>query len=208
MSDPIPKAAPPSFAGFYREHVSRVGRWAARLVGNDGDAEDVVQDVFLVVSRKWPALRTDANVTSWLFQITRKIAANQRRQLRWRRLWSTRDELVTAQTEAPGPDIELERRMAVALFHRAVDHLPEKQRTVFVLYELEGMATAAIAELTQRNLSTVKVQLARARERFIAVYGRLLRRECEGQEIELRQLAERVLQPGDDSPARLGKKRS
>jgi RNA polymerase sigma-70 factor, ECF subfamily len=208
MSDSIPKAAPSSFAGFYREHAPRVGRWAARLVGSDGDVEDVVQEVFLVVSRKWPELRTDANVTSWLFQITRRIAANQRRRLRWRRLWSKTDDLVTVEAEAAGPDVELERRMTVALFHRAVDHLPEKQRTVFVLYELEGMATAAIAELTQRKLSTVKVQLARARERFIAAYGRLLRRECEGREIELRQLAERVAPAGNALPAHLGKKTS
>jgi RNA polymerase sigma-70 factor, ECF subfamily len=197
-----------TFAESYREYAPRVAQWAARLGGTSVDAEDIVQEVFLVVSRKWSALRADGNFTSWLFQVTRKIVANQRRRMRWRRLWSGGDELASLRCEGPDPDAELDRRLTLALFHRAVDRLPEKQRTVFVLFELEGMSTAAIAELTQRNLSTVKVQLARARQRFAAIYRRLLRRECEGQGIELGQLAERVVNAAAPPAPRLGKKTS
>jgi RNA polymerase sigma-70 factor, ECF subfamily len=197
-----------TFAETYREYAPRVAQWAARLGGTSVDAEDIVQEVFLVVSRKWSTLRADGNLTSWLFQVTRKIAANQRRHMRWRRLWSANDELASVPYNSPDPDVELERRRTLALFHRAVDRLPEKQRTVFVLFELEGMSTAAIAELTQRNLSTVKVQLARARGRFAAVYRRLLRRECEAQGIELGQLAEKVVNARVLSAPRLGKKTS
>jgi len=89
-----------------------------------------------------------------------------------------------------------------------VDRLPEKQRTVFVLYELEGMSTPAIAELTQRNLSTVKVQLTRARGHFMAAYQRLLRRECAGEGLELSQLAQRVVKDDSQSTLRFGKKTS
>jgi RNA polymerase sigma-70 factor, ECF subfamily len=201
-------AALGTFAETYRDYAARVARWAARLGGSDADVEDIVQEVFLVVSRKWSTLRADDNFASWLFQVTRKIAANQRRRLRWRRLWSRGDDVASAFWDGPNPDAELERRQALALFHRALDRLPEKQRTVFALFELEGMSTAAIAELVQRNLSTVKVQLVRARERFIAVYRRLLRQECEGQGIDLGQLAERVVNAEAMPAPRLGKKTS
>jgi RNA polymerase sigma-70 factor (ECF subfamily) len=204
----IPATTPATFAEAYRDYAARVARWSARLGGSDADVEDVVQEVFLVVSRKWPTLRADGHFTSWLFQVTRKIVANQRRHLRWRRLWSGNQELASVPDHGPDPDAELDRQLTLALFHRAVDRLPEKQRTVFVLFELEGMSTAAIAELTQRNLSTVKVQLARARGRFVTVYRRLLRRECDGQDIELGQLAERVINAGSLSAPRLGKKTS
>src|SRR5512141_827462 len=147
--------APSTFAEAYRTYAARVARWAARLGGGDGEVEDVVQEVFLVVSRKWHTLRGDGNFASWLFQVTRKLVANQRRRLRWRRLWSGPEALATVGCDGPDLDAELERRRMVELFHRAVDRLPEKQRTVFVLFELEGMSTAAIAELTQRNQSTV-----------------------------------------------------
>jgi RNA polymerase sigma-70 factor, ECF subfamily len=200
--------APGTFAEAYREHAAQVARWAARLSGSDGDVEDVVQEVFLVVSRKWHTLRADGNFVSWLFQVTRKIVANQRRRLRWRRLWSGHEELASVRCEGPDPDAELERRRMVALFHRAIDRLPEKQRTVFVLFELEGMSTAAIAELVQRNHSTVKVQLARARAHFVMAFRRLLRREHDGEESELGQLAEKVVKASTQSAPRLGKKTS
>jgi len=199
-------ATPSSFVQAYREHAAHVARWAGRLGGLDCDVEDVVQEVFLVVSRKWASVRDDGNFTSWLFQITRKISANQRRRLRWRRLWAGHDELARLPWAGLGPDAELDRRRAVALFHRALDRLPEKQRTVFALYELDALSTQAIAELTQRKLSTVKVQLVRARERFIAAYRRLLRRECEGTVPP--QLAPGVVGRDAEATSRLGKKTS
>jgi hypothetical protein len=89
-----------------------------------------------------------------------------------------------------------------------VDQRTDNQRAVFVLYELEGESTAAIAELTQRNLSTVKVQLARARERFMAAYQRLLRQECNEVGVGLAQMAQRVVEQEDLPMARWRKKTS
>jgi len=200
--------APGTFAEAYREYAAQVARWAARLGGSEVDVEDVVQDVFLVVSRKWSTIRADGNFVSWLFQITRKMVANHRRRLRVRRLWFRDADIATVRCAAPDPDAMLERRRALALFHRAIGSLPEKPRAVFVLFELEGMSTAAIAELMQRNHSTVKVQLVRARERFVAAYRRLLRHEYNGQETELGQLAEKVVQAGVPPASRSGKQTS
>jgi RNA polymerase sigma factor (sigma-70 family) len=204
----IRAAAPGSFVEAYRDYAPRVARWVAHLGGLECDLEDVVQEVFLVVSKKWPTFRDDGNFTAWLFGITRKIAANQRRRLRWRRLWSGDHDLAGLRWDGLGADAELERRRVMALFHRALDRLPEKQRSVFVLYELEGMSTPAIAELTQRNLSTVKVQLTRARDHFIAAYQRLLRRDCDGESLGLSEIAQRVVVADGQSELRLGKKPS
>ena len=203
----VRRAVPGSFAEVYRDNSAQVARWAARLGGPDSEVEDVVQEVFLVVSRKLSGFRDDGNLTSWLFQITRKIVANQRRRLRWRRLWSG-DQLGCLLSEGLSPDAELERRQVVTLFHRAMDRLPERQRTVFALYELDGMSTPAIAELIGRNLSTVKVQLCRARERFTVAYQRLLHRECDNQGVELSRLALKVVVPDAPASPRFGKKTS
>jgi RNA polymerase sigma-70 factor (ECF subfamily) len=204
----VPATIPRSFAEAYRAYAAQVTRWTGRLSGLDGDVEDAVQEVFLVVSRKLPTFPADGNFVSWLFQITRKIVANQRRRLRWRRLWAGHEELADVPWEGLDADAELERHRVVMLFHRALDRLPEKQRTVFVLYELEGLSTPEIAEIAQRNLSTVKVQLVRARERFIEVYQRLLRRDCDGRGIGLAQLAQRVVKDDSQSTLRFGKKTS
>lgn len=208
MPSPVASGPPSSFAELYREHAARVARWAQRLGGPDADVEDIVQEVFLVVSRKWAEVRRDPGLVSWLFQITRRIVANQRRRLHWKRLWSRERDLASLPCEGAGPDGELERAHMLALFHRALDRLPEKQRTVFLLFELEGLSTAAIATLTGRNLSTVKVQLVRARERFLATLRRLLQSERGSDDAVLERLAERVVKASVPSPARLGKKTS
>jgi RNA polymerase sigma-70 factor (ECF subfamily) len=185
-----------------------VARWADRLGGVDCDVEDIVQEVFLVVSRKLTSIRADGNFTSWLFQVTRKITANQRRRTWWRRLWTGDEALEQMPWPGLGPEADLERRRAMVLFHHALGRLPEKQRTVFALYELEGMTTAEIAELVERNPSTVKVQLLRARERFMTVYGKLLRSQHVGDEGALSALANRVVTADAQPAARIGRKTS
>jgi len=205
-SVPDRKREPPSFARIYREYAPRVLRWAARLAGPDVESEDVVQEVFWVVSRKLDAFREEKQLLSWIFQITRKIAANHRRRARWRRLWAGSDSLANLATAEVGPDAALERRRLVVLFQRALDHLNEKQRTVFVLYELEGHSALAIAELTRQNHSTVKVQLSRARDRFIAAYQKLLRQECNEVGTGLAQLARKVVDQNASPITRWGKK--
>ena len=65
-----------------------------------------------------------------------------------------------------------------ALLYHALDELPEKYRTVFVLYEIEELSSTVIAELCRLNPSTVRVQLVRARARFLHVYHKLLRKSA------------------------------
>ena len=167
---------PASFDEAYREHVQTVARWARHLGGTDVDVEDIVQEVFLVVSRRLAGFRGDARFTSWLFEITRKIVANHRRRRRWLVLGTGKEVWARLASSDRDPLAELERRQAGALVYRALDRLPEKYRTVLVLYEIEGLSTREIAELCQLHLSTLKVHLFRAREKFMARYQRLLKK--------------------------------
>jgi RNA polymerase sigma-70 factor (ECF subfamily) len=175
LADPAALAAPTSFEEAYRDYAQCAARWARNLGGAEIEVEDVVQEVFLVVSRRLRDFRGEARFGSWLFEITRKIVANHRRRQRWR-FWTGKPE-VALTTAAPGPDPEAElgKRRAAALFYQALSQLPEKYRTVLVLFEIEGLSTQAIAELRGQKLATVKVQLARARQRFLARYQQLLK---------------------------------
>ena len=175
---PANYTTPASFQEAYRDHAQTAARWARQLGGADIDVEDVVQEVFLVVSRRMSDFRGEARFSSWLFEITRKIVANHRRRQRWR-FWRTGsvEELANAPSQLSDPAAELERRQAVAFFYRALNQLPEKYRTVLVLYEIEGLSTQEIADLRELNLSTVKVQLSRARERFLRHYQQRMKKE-------------------------------
>jgi RNA polymerase sigma-70 factor (ECF subfamily) len=164
-------SVPRSLDEAYRSYAQDAARWARHLGGATIDVEDVVQDVFLVVIRRLASYRGDARFTTWLFEITRKVVANHRRRQRWR-FWrtGTREELANLPSHLRDPLAELERQQAGALFYRALDKLPEKYRTVLVLFEIEGLSTHEIADLCHLNWSTVKVQLHRARDRFLQHY--------------------------------------
>jgi len=170
-------SAPRSFDEVYRSYAQDAARWARYLGGTRVEVEDVVQDVFLVVSRRLADFRGDARISSWLFEITRKVVANHRRRQRWR-FWraSKRDELANIPSYVRDPQAELERQQAGVLFYRTLDKLPEKYRTVLVLFEIEGLSTHDIADLCRLNWSTVKVQLHRARELFLRHYEQLTKK--------------------------------
>jgi RNA polymerase sigma factor (sigma-70 family) len=153
----------------YRDHAEDVSRWARRLLGPDGDAEDVVHEVFMVAQRRLREFRGDARPGTWLYAITVRVVQHQRRKGRWWRLLRSRPALEPA--EAPTTPLEtLESRRAVELTYRLLDGLPEAERSALILFEIEGLSGEAIAALTGEAVGTIWVRLHRARARFRKAY--------------------------------------
>src|SRR4051794_41831532 len=69
-----------TFGAVYAAHAATVARWAARLGGPSADVEDITQEVFVVVNRRLPEFRGQSRMSTWLFGITAKVAANERRR--------------------------------------------------------------------------------------------------------------------------------
>jgi RNA polymerase sigma-70 factor (ECF subfamily) len=170
--------APSTLAEAYRGYCQTVARWVWHLGGPDVEVEDAVQEIFLVVSRQIARFRGDAHFSSWLYAITRKVVANHRRRHRWR-FWRDKNPGTLDLLPSPGldPCAQLEQQQARLQFYRVLDHLPEKYRTVLVMFELEDMSTREIANISHVKLNTVKVQLHRAREMFHSRHRQLLSKE-------------------------------
>jgi RNA polymerase sigma-70 factor (ECF subfamily) len=183
LSDP-PRAdaAPTDVASLYRAHAARVGRWAARLGGPSIEVEDVVQEVFLVAKRRLSSFDADGGgaVTTWLFRCTERIVKAARRKQRLRRLLGlTPADVADAASEIAGPipSDQLERRQEIAQVYRALDRLPERQRKVLILFELEGLSTNDVATLIGARVGTVRVWLYRARAAFLQQHDLLTARD-------------------------------
>jgi len=163
-------APPVSFTveGLFDDYGALVGRWAVRLGGRELEAEDVVQEVFLVVGQRLPSYRPDCRVTTWLYQITQNVVHQQRWRLRWRRLWSF-GLAGAAEVASPEPlPVEhVERRESRERIHRILDQMSERSRTVLVLFEWEQLTGEEIAERLDAKVATVWVWLHRARAEFI-----------------------------------------
>jgi hypothetical protein len=98
---------PPVFdvGWLYRTYAAKVGRWAARLGGPSIEAEDVVQEVFLVAKRRLITFRPDGNgkITTWLFRATERIVRAARRKQRWRRFVGMPDDDGALGGDTAGP---------------------------------------------------------------------------------------------------------
>lgn len=160
---------PLTFDAVYQSHAETVARWAARLGGPGADVEDLTQEVFLVVNRRLAEFRHQSRVSTWLFSITARIVANDRRRRRvrawWVRLVPRFDEVIASTGDTPVE--HLEKRERRGQFYQALDALGERQRRALVLFELDELSIAQIAELMSMREGSVRVLLHRARAAFL-----------------------------------------
>jgi RNA polymerase sigma-70 factor (ECF subfamily) len=170
----------PSLDAIYREHAGTVARWAAKLVGPGADVEDLVHEIFLVARRRLPEFRGEAKVSTWLYRITERVVRQNRRRDGFRRWFARARRLEIEDATVPTrltPVDALERRQSTEVCYRILDRMPDKYRTVLILFELEELSGEEIASLTGLKLATVWVHLHRARSRFLADVRRAARRE-------------------------------
>jgi RNA polymerase sigma-70 factor (ECF subfamily) len=156
----------------YRANAADVARWAARLGGPGIDPEDVVHEVFMVAQRRFPAFQRAGNVKVWLYRTTTFLVRRRRQRERWRR-WlggSTEDLADRLPAAGPTPLEALERARQERRLYQVLDQLPEKYRTVLVLFELDGRSGEEVVALTGRKVATLRVWLFRARALFVARY--------------------------------------
>ena len=157
----------------FQRHASRVYNLARRMLGNDADAEDIMQDVFLQVARKWDTFRGEAEVTTWLHRITvNAVLLHRRRAARRPERTMTpapegvfgRPENATPRRSVPVSTVQqMLRRELKQLIDRAVAGLPAIYRDVFFLADIEGLSNDQVGRLLRLSLPAVKSRLHRAR---------------------------------------------
>jgi len=159
----------------YRQHAETVARWVARIGGPLIDVDDAVHEVFLIAQRRRVSTEGPARITTWLYRVTAKVVSHRRRKDRLRR-WlrgSAADAAGRLAASEPSAVEALEARERVALVYRVLDRLPEKQRAVLILFEMEGLSGDEIAALYEAKVTTIWVWLHRALASFRAELARL-----------------------------------
>jgi RNA polymerase sigma-70 factor (ECF subfamily) len=155
----------PTLAELYEAHSGFVWRVVRRFGIDDAVAEDVVHEVFIVARRKLPEFEGRSSVATWLFGIARGVCANERRsQARTRR----RLELVPRPEPSSSPEDAMRREDTRALVRAFLDTLPESQRRVFELGDIEGLSGPEMAVMLECPLNSVYSRQRLARKRFHA----------------------------------------
>jgi RNA polymerase sigma-70 factor (ECF subfamily) len=162
----------------YAEHAAFISRVIQRLVGDTPQVDDLLQETFIVAFKKRNEFRRDAAERTWLYAIAARLCMRHRRGARRRDAFRLRLAHHDCQMDSGRPDRELEREQSAALVRAVLDKLSFVHREVFVLYELEGLAGAEIAELLGVPVGTVWTRLHHARDRFQNLMRKRLSREA------------------------------
>ena len=163
-----------AFETLVREHQTRVYNLALRMTGNPDDALDISQETFLKAWRTLGRFRGECSLGSWLYRIASNLSIDLLRKNRRQHL----DKAVSL--EEPGedgrplelPDVTgdpqalLERAEGRQAVWECLNRLPEEQKLILILRDVNGLSYEEIGETLDLELGTVKSRIFRARSRL------------------------------------------
>ena len=163
----------------FNDHFDFIWRSLRRLGVPPAAVDDAAQEVFLVASRRLAAIERGKE-RAFLFGTAVRVASDARRSAGRRRDAAGADEPVDTADPMPSPAELVDRKRARALLDEIIASLPDDARPVFVLYELESMTMAEIANVLAIPPGTVASRLRRARELFESAIARTAHRRTHG----------------------------
>ncbi len=153
---------------FIRQHQTFVFNTAYRFLNSYEDAQEASQDVFIKVINALKDFRGDSSIKTWLYKITKNTSMNYLRKRKIRSIFSSNSKIfndnmdVDINDNSARPDDSLESSELEAIFLRAVNKLPEKQRETFALRYYENMQYSEISQLIGTSVGGLKANYYQA----------------------------------------------
>jgi RNA polymerase sigma-70 factor (ECF subfamily) len=163
-----------AFDQLFARHTHALVNFAYRFVRNRQVAEELAQDVFLRVYEGAASYRVQSRFSTWLYRIATNVCLNEVRKPRFRAahqplsIGGEPQPGLPAGETGSGPDKILERQAMVLVIREALDEIPEKQRTAFILNKYQEFSYAEVAEIMKTSEKAVKSLIHRARETLAA----------------------------------------
>src|SRR6478736_3449397 len=168
------------FTKFMRTYQNMVFSTAARLSGNDAQAEDIAQEVFLRAHKRFDELRDNPRAAGWLKTVATNLTFTH--LSRYRKRWVFFSQLQSADEGEDDPVLDFAADESVvedvraderhAYVEEALRELPEHQRVPLVLFHFEEMPYEQIAQKLRVSLPKVKTDIHRARTALAAILAR------------------------------------
>ena len=157
---------PAAIAAFYDRYAQHMLKLLVRILGQDPELEDVHHEVFVRALGSIESLEDPSCLTKWMVSVavhSARTCLQRRYRGRWLKFFGP-DELpeVSQMDGERNWDASAELRLTYELLER----LPARERILFTLRYIEGMALAEVADACQISLATAKRQLKRAEARF------------------------------------------
>ena len=163
------------FSLLVAEYEKKAFNVAMQMVGDREDAQDLTQEAFIKAYTSLNSFRGDSRFSSWLYRILANVCLDfKRRQARRpsRSLTMEDDDGdpvdLDIADESQSPQALLERKLTREAVRRGLDTLPDEQRQILLLREIQGLSYEEIGEAMGLEAGTVKSRIFRARKKLCA----------------------------------------
>lgn len=161
----------PSFQEIYEKYKNKVFNTVISYLQNQEDAEEVTQDVFVEVHRSIQSFEGKSSLSTWIYRISINksldFIKSKNRKKRFAFMSSLFNSAGDLQHDAPNffhPGVILENKEKAAILFKAINSIPENQKTAFILSKVEGLSYVEISEVMQMSVSSVESLLFRAKQ--------------------------------------------
>ena len=153
-----------------KQYEHMVYNIALRLMGNVEDAEGVMQETFIKVLDALPSFRGDSKLSTWIYRIAANFAMMELRKRK--RIFLSLDDYTFNENRdfasftrsiTENPETLLQNNELREVMDEAIEELPPKYKTAFVMKDLQGLSLKQVAKILDMNIATVKTHVRRAR---------------------------------------------
>jgi RNA polymerase sigma-70 factor, ECF subfamily len=154
-----------AFEALYRQHATRLYNLASRMTGAKGEADDLLQDIFLLAYRKIASFRGESSLGTWLYRLAMNHCLDvlRNRQTRMGQQTDSLDEPDAIPVASPVPVLSAVSRIDL---ERAIQALPPACRAAFLLHDVEGFGHQEVGAMLGVSEGTSKSQVHKARMRI------------------------------------------
>jgi len=156
-----------AFRRVFEIYRDRVYALCCHMAGNDQDAEDLTQEIFIQAFKSIGSFRAESAFGTWIYRIAanRCLAESRRRRPKFASVEEMAQRNVVPMANDSSPEEQLARKELMKRVEEAIAGLPESQRLLFVLGTQMGMKYRQIGEIVDCSEDAVKVRMHRARRR-------------------------------------------
>lgn len=161
----------PTFQEIYETYKNKVFNTCIGYLQNHEDAEEVTQDVFIEIHRSSGSFEGKSTLSTWIYRIavnkSLDFIKSKNRKKRFAFMSSLFNQAGDLQHDSPNfyhPGVQLEQKENSAILFKAINALPENQKTAFILSKVEGLSYAEISDVMQTSVSSVESLLFRAKQ--------------------------------------------
>jgi RNA polymerase sigma-70 factor (ECF subfamily) len=161
-----------AFEELYRQHASRLYNLASRMAPTRADAEDLLQEIFLLAHRKLETFKGDSALSTWLYRLGMNVCLDfvRSRQARSGRVTDSLDD--DEPGGPPAPQTAPLDTVARVDLERAIAELPAGCRAAFLLHDVEGFEHHEVGDILGVSAGTSKSQVHKARVKIRSFLGR------------------------------------